>query len=217
MFRIHHEGRKPIIIACILIILAGVLLIQVAPPFLRILGGLILLAFLFLVVYFFRIPKRELTLVDAGNIIAPAYGKIVVIEEVEEPEYLQAKCKQISIFMSPLNVHINWFPCSGKIVYKQHHPGKYMVAWHPKSSLENERTTTVIEKNDTSILVRQIAGAVARRIINYASPGNEVKLGQQLGFIKFGSRVDVLLPLSATILVNLDQKVIGGQTVLAKL
>jgi phosphatidylserine decarboxylase len=119
--------------------------------------------------------------------------------------------------MSPLNVHINWYPCNGKIVYKQHHEGKYLVAWHPKSSLENERTTTVIQRKEANILVRQIAGAVARRIINYSQPGDRAILGQQLGFIKFGSRVDVLLPVNATVDVNLQQIVQGGVTVIATL
>ena len=119
--------------------------------------------------------------------------------------------------MSPLNVHINWFPCNGKVVYKQYHPGKYLVAWHPKSSTENERTTVVIERNDVNILVRQVAGAVARRIMNYAVPGQTAQLGEQLGFIKFGSRVDVLVPLASVVKVNLNQKVLGGVTVLAQL
>ena len=136
-------------------------------------GAIILLTFLLLVVYFFRVPKRTLRIEDDGRIVAPADGKVVVIEEVEDTEFLQARCKQISIFMSPLNVHINWYPCAGQIVYKQHHEGKYLVAWHPKSSLENERTTTVIQRKEINILVRQIAGAVARRIINYSQPGDQ--------------------------------------------
>lgn len=217
MFRIHKEGRTIITITCIVVVLLGAILIQYAPPFLRVAGGIALLILLLLVIYFFRIPHRELTIPDTGQIIAPADGKVVALEEVEEAEYLQAKCRQISIFMSPLNVHINWFPLGGQVVYKQHHHGKYMVAWHPKSSLENERTTTVIRRNESHILVRQIAGAVARRIINYASPGNEVQPGAEMGFIKFGSRVDVLLPLDSRVEVSLHQKVKGGQTILATL
>ena len=217
MFQIHPEGRKIILITCILVFLLGIFLIYLTPSWLRITGAIVLLVFLLLVVSFFRVPKRDLQVEDDGRIIAPADGKVVVIEEVEDTEFLQARCKQISIFMSPLNVHINWYPCSGKIVYKQHHEGKYLVAWHPKSSLENERTTTVIQRKETNVLVRQIAGAVARRIINYSQPGDQAALGQELGFIKFGSRVDVLLPLSAKINVNLQQIVEGGVTVIAKL
>lgn len=217
MLRIHKEGKTTILITCLAIILLGFLLINWAPGWLRILGGLTLLVFLILIVYFFRVPNRSLTVNDSGQIIAPADGKVVVIEEVEETEYLQASCKQISIFMSPLNVHINWYPCGGKIVYKQHHPGKYLVAWHPKSSEENERTTTVIQNHETSVLVRQVAGAVARRIVNYANPGSEAELGRQMGFIKFGSRVDILLPLTASVRVSLNQVVQGGMTVIAEL
>jgi len=217
MFRIHKEGNTTIVITCIVVFLLGFLLLNFTPPWLRIVGGVALLVLLLLVVSFFRIPNRNLVVDDHAQIIAPADGKVVVIEEVEETEYLQAKCKQISVFMSPLNVHINWFPCNGKVVYKQHHPGKYLVAWHPKSSLENERTTVVIERKEANILVRQVAGAMARRIMNYAMPGQTAQLGEQLGFIKFGSRVDVLLPVTSTIKVNLDQKVQGGLTVLAQL
>jgi phosphatidylserine decarboxylase len=217
MFRIHKEGRTIITITCIVVVLLGAILIQYAPSYLRVAGGVALLILLLMVIYFFRVPRREPNIPDTGQIIAPADGKVVALEEVEEPEYLQAKCKQISIFMSPLNVHINWFPLGGEVVYKQHHHGKYLVAWHPKSSLENERTTTVIRQKETNILIRQIAGAVARRIINYASPGNEVLPGQEMGFIKFGSRVDVLLPLNSRVEVSLHQRVKGGQTILATL
>ncbi|MBK8506769.1 MAG: phosphatidylserine decarboxylase family protein [Saprospiraceae bacterium] len=217
MFQIHPEGRKIILITCVLVFLLGILLGYLAPAWMRIIGAIILLTFLLLVVSFFRVPKRTLRVEDDGRIIAPADGKVVVIEEVEDTEFLQARCKQISIFMSPLNVHINWYPCNGQIVYKQHHEGKYLVAWHPKSSLENERTTTVIQRKEANILVRQIAGAVARRIINYSQPGDQAILGQQLGFIKFGSRVDILLPVTARVDVDLQQIVEGGVTVIATL
>lgn len=217
MFRIHKEGINIILIACFVVFLVGILLLNLAPGWLRIVGGLLLLTLLLLIVYFFRIPNRQLELNEDGQIIAPADGKIVVIEEVEETEYLQARCKQVSIFMSPLNVHINWYPLAGKVVYKQYHPGKYLVAWHPKSSLENERTTIVLQHEEINVLVRQIAGAMARRIINYSTVGEKVKPGMEMGFIRFGSRVDVLLPLSATVKVELNQMVKGGVTVLAQL
>ncbi|MCB0664368.1 MAG: phosphatidylserine decarboxylase family protein [Saprospiraceae bacterium] len=217
MFRIHKEGRNIILIACLAVFVVGLLLINFAPGWLRIIGGLTLLVLFFLIIYFFRIPNRTLEVDKEGQIIAPADGKVVVIEEVEDTEYLQARCKQISIFMSPLNVHINWYPIRGKVVYKHYHPGKYLVAWHPKSSLENERTTIVLQYNEVNILIRQIAGAMARRIINYSKVGDDVKPGMEMGFIRFGSRVDVLLPVSAVVKVDLNQTVKGGKTVLAQL
>ena len=176
-----------------------------------------LIILLGLIVYFFREPERSVHEVDDRSVLAPADGKVVVIEEVYEPEFFMEKRLQISIFMSPLNVHINWNAIGGKVVYHKYHPGKYLVAWHPKSSLENERTTTVVEGNKHTILVRQIAGAVARRIINYLHPGDQVTQGQEMGFIRFGSRVDVLLPLSAEVQVETGQKVTGNRTLLAKL
>ncbi|MCL4112197.1 UNVERIFIED_CONTAM: hypothetical protein GTU68_033055 [Idotea baltica] len=217
MLQIHKEGRRAITITCILIVaLAAVILYTVPQPFKAILG-IGLLVFLGLVISFFRVPQRDLINVDSNQIIAPADGKVVVIEEVEDEEFEAGRYLQISIFMSPLNVHINWYPCFGKVVYTKHHHGKFLVAWHPKSSVENERTTTVINRGEHNIIVRQVAGAVARRIVNYAAIGNEVKLSQQLGFIKFGSRVDVLLPVSAQIKVALDEKAKGGQTIIATL
>jgi len=169
-----------------------------------------------LIVYFFRSPKREIMLCD-DYIISPADGKIVVIEEVTENEYLKDKCKQISIFMSPFNVHCNRYPCSGNIIYSKYHPGSYLVAWHPKSSEENERTTVVVENKKYTILLRQIAGALARRIVCYAVVGESAKQGQELGFIKFGSRVDLFLPLNSKIKVELGQAVKGGKTVIAEI
>ncbi|NND34252.1 MAG: phosphatidylserine decarboxylase family protein [Saprospiraceae bacterium] len=217
MFRLHKEGTTTIIITCLLVILVGLLLMWLVPNPYRSLAVVVLLFFLLLILYFFRIPSR--TYITSGDdlIVSPCDGKVVVIEDVEEREFLKTKCTQISIFMSPLNVHINWYPCNGDIVYSKHHHGKYLVAWHPKSSLENERTTTVIKCMDTHILVRQIAGAVARRIVNYAKIGQKAALSDQLGFIKFGSRVDVLIPLNSSIEVSIDQIVKGGQTILAKL
>jgi phosphatidylserine decarboxylase len=169
-----------------------------------------------LVLQFFRSPDRALE-PNENLIIAPADGKVVVIEEVEEPEYFQGRKKQVSIFMSPLNVHVNWYPIGGEIQYVKYHPGEYLVAWHPKSSTLNERTSIVIkDKQGREILVRQIAGAVARRIVYYAEEKLEVTQGGQLGFIKFGSRVDVYLPLDAEVMVELEQTVSGSQTPIAR-
>lgn len=170
-----------------------------------------------LIVQFFRVPNRVLTTHDA-QIIAPADGTIVVIEETDEGEYFKARRRQISIFMSPLNVHVNRNPVSGVVRYFRYYPGKYLVAWHPKSSTENERTTVVIQaKNGVDVLFRQIAGAVARRIRWYVKEGQPVEQGQEMGFIKFGSRVDVFLPLDADIKVKIGDRTKGGVTVLAEL
>jgi len=173
--------------------------------------------FFFLIVQFFRVPTRVVTS-DESRIVAPCDGKVVVIEEVVENEYFQGPRRQISIFMSPLNVHVNWNPISGVVQYFKYHPGLYLVAWHPKSSTDNERTTTVIRTSQgVDILFRQIAGAVARRIRWYVKEGDEVQQSTQMGFIKFGSRVDVFVPLDAEIKVNLNDKTVGSVTVLAEL
>lgn len=171
--------------------------------------------FFILIVQFFRDPHRD-TPVGDDLIIAPADGKVVVIEEVDEPEYLKTKCRQISIFMSPVNVHVNRYPTSGKVLYEKYHPGKYLVAWHPKSSTENERTTVVVEHPKGQVLFRQIAGALAKRIVNYAKVGHVAKAGAEYGFIKFGSRIDIYLPLECEINVELNQKTVGGETVIAR-
>ena len=166
---------------------------------------------------FFRNPSRN-TVRNTNHVIAPADGKVVVIENVEEPEYFKGTRKQISIFMSPLNVHVNRNPISGVVSYLKYHPGKYLVAWHPKSSTDNERTTTVIKNDDgEEILFRQIAGAVARRICYYVDTGDTVKQGGEMGFIKFGSRIDVFVPTDSKITVDIDQVTRGGETVLAEL
>ncbi len=166
---------------------------------------------------FFRNPSRN-TVRNTNHVIAPADGKVVVIENVEEPEYFKGTRKQISIFMSPLNVHVNRNPISGVVSYFKYHPGKYLVAWHPKSSTDNERTTTVIKNDDgEEILFRQIAGAVARRICYYVDTGDTVKQGEEMGFIKFGSRIDVFVPTDSKITVDIDQVTRGGETVLAEL
>jgi phosphatidylserine decarboxylase len=160
------------------------------------------------------LPKRENTIQDDA-IIAPADGKVVTIEEVQADEYFTDRRIQVSIFMSPLNVHVNRNPVSGEIAYSQYHKGKYLVAWHPKSSTENERHSVVYRKDGKEILVKQIAGAVAKRIVNYLQPGQQVKQAEEMGFIKFGSRVDLLLPIDAKIHVKIGDKPLGGVTVIA--
>lgn len=167
------------------------------------------------VIQFFRAPKRDV-IQNENQIISPCDGKVVVIEETEEKEFIQEKRRQVSIFMSPINVHNNRYPISGAIKYFKYHPGKYLVAWHPKSSTDNERTTVVVEDSKgRSVLFRQIAGALARRIVFYGKENDQVEQGSECGFIKFGSRVDLMLPLNAEINVDLEQKVVGGKTVIA--
>jgi phosphatidylserine decarboxylase len=174
-------------------------------------------ALFIIILQFFRSPNRKLTIHDR-QIICPADGKVVVLEETEETEFLKDKRMQISVFMSPVNVHVNRNPISGIVKFFKYHPGKYLFAWDPKSSTENERTTTVVEhKNGVQILYRQIAGALARRIVWYLKEGDQVEQSQQFGFIKFGSRVDLFLPLGTQINVNLNEPVKGGVTVLATL
>lgn len=169
---------------------------------------------LFLIIQFFRLPSRTNRAGDNAW-VSPCDGKVVVIEETMENEFLKTRCLQVSIFMSPLNVHCNWTPCAGKVLYAKYHPGTYLVAWHPKSSTENERTTVVIERHDgQKVLVRQIAGAVARRIVCYATEGRTYSKNDELGFIKFGSRVDLFLPLGTTMEVKIGDKVKGNETVI---
>lgn len=178
--------------------------------------SIISLAFFLFIVSFFRIPARQYT---TGNslVVSPCDGKVVVIEEVYEPEYFKDKRLQVSIFMSPANVHVNRNPISGVVKLSQYHAGKYLVAWHPKSSTENERHSVVIGNGKTDILVRQIAGALARRIVNYLKPGMEVAQNDEMGFIKFGSRVDLYLPIGTEVAVKLEEVVQGGVSVIAKI
>jgi phosphatidylserine decarboxylase len=217
MIRFHKEGYKIIVIAFILSI-AGILL---AEKFIEIIWivkaiQIVVLAFLFIVLQFFRNPKRA-TDINENTIIAPVDGKVVVIEEVEEPEYFKDKRIQVSIFMSPINVHVTRYAMSGLIKYSKYHPGKYLVAWHPKASTENERTTIVLEnKVFGEVLYRQIAGALAKRIVNYAEEGTEVIQGTDAGFIKFGSRVDLYLPLGTELTVKLGDVVKGGTQIVAQ-
>jgi phosphatidylserine decarboxylase len=175
---------------------------------------IITLALLIFMISFFRVPKRKLT-VREDAIIAPADGKVVVIEEIQADEYFTDKRIQVSIFMSPLNVHLNRNPVSGDILYSQYHKGKYLVAWHPKSSTENERHSVVYRKSGKELLVKQIAGAMAKRIVNYLRAGQKVEQTAEMGFIKFGSRVDLLLPLDAKVQVKIGDKVQGGVSVIA--
>ncbi|WP_140938077.1 phosphatidylserine decarboxylase family protein [Sphingobacterium lumbrici] len=174
-------------------------------------------AFLFItIVQFFRSPRKNIS-VDDHIILCPADGKVVVIEETEETEYFKDKRIQVSIFMSPINVHVNRNPISGIVSYFKYHPGKFLVAWHPKSSTDNERTTVVVKhQNNTEVLFRQIAGALARRIVWYVKEGDTVTQGNEFGFIKFGSRVDIFLPLGTQIDVNINDKVVGGKTIIAR-
>jgi phosphatidylserine decarboxylase len=216
---IHIEGYKSIALATIIFIALNMLMrwfFAASLPWLCTLFFILTLGLVLFVVSFFRIPARTLTIAD-GKIISPADGKVVVIEETVDEEYFKGKRLQVSVFMSPLNVHVNRNPISGDIVYNQYHKGKYLVAWNPKSSTENERHTTVIKNGNTEILVKQIAGAVARRIVNYLQVGNKVKQTDEYGFIKFGSRVDLLLPIGTTINVQLNEVVQGGVTVIATL
>lgn len=213
----HKEGAKIILIATILV--AALILLAdhfIALTWLRMTIQIIGLIFLILILQFFRNPKR-FTPNNDNHVIAPVDGKVVVIEEVFEAEYFNDKRLQVSIFMSPINVHVTRYAVNGKINFSKYHPGKYLVAWHPKASTENERTTVVIEnQNFGEILYRQIAGALARRIVNYAKEGTMVKQGTDAGFIKFGSRVDLFLPLGTKINVSLNQTVKGGETVVAE-
>jgi phosphatidylserine decarboxylase len=216
---IHREGYKSIAIGTLIFGAINFICFYFFSASLPALCWVIFFATLFLLLFlisFFRIPNRTLTIND-NAIVAPADGKVVVIEEIIDVEYFNAKRLQVSIFMSPANVHVNRNPLSGEVVYNQYHKGKYLVAWHPKSSTENERHSVVIKKNNTEILVKQIAGALAKRIVNYLQVGQKVNQTDEMGFIKFGSRVDLLLPVGTKVNVALNQVVQGGVTVIATL
>ncbi|MES2238827.1 MAG: phosphatidylserine decarboxylase family protein [Bacteroidota bacterium] len=212
----HKEGTKTILLG--IIFTAAVLLISDnCIDIIWLQKGLQVFAFLILIIIlqFFRNPKRTV-IINENQILAPVDGKVVVIEEVYEGEYFKDKRLQVSIFMSPINVHVTRYAMNGIIKFSKYHPGKFLVAWHPKASEENERTTVVIENNTFgAVLYRQIAGALARRIVNYAQEGMQVVQGTDAGFIKFGSRVDLFLPLGTPINVVLNQKAIGGKTIIA--
>ncbi|HVA98151.1 MAG TPA: phosphatidylserine decarboxylase family protein [Bacteroidia bacterium] len=214
---IHKEGYPTIILTAIFLAILNFIVCYFCAgcEIIKILTWIFSGFLAIIILQFFRNPKLNIV-INENAIIAPADGKVVVIEKVLESEYFKDERIQVSVFMSPLNVHINRFPISGIVKYVKYHPGLYLVAWHPKSSTENERTTLVVEhKNTQKILFRQIAGALARRIVYYAKEGDNAVQGSEFGFIKFGSRVDILLPLDAKIKVDLEQKVKGGQTVIA--
>lgn len=214
---IHKEGRTLLFV--LLIVFVGIVWVSdlyLSEVLRNIIIGVCAVLYL-IVLQFFRNPIFTVSK-NLKHVIAPADGKVVVIEEVEEPEYFKGKRKQISIFMSPFNVHVNRMPVGGAVSYYKYHPGKYLVAWHPKSSTENERTTVVAKMdNGTEVLFRQIAGALARRIKCYVQQGQKLEQGQEFGFIKFGSRVDIFLPLDTKVTVKIDDVTKGGRTVIAEL
>lgn len=215
--RIHKEGYSSIAWATLIfgaINLLSFYFISYSYPFFSWIIFFVTLVFLLFIISFFRIPNRKLT-VQRDAIIAPADGKVVAIEEVQADEYFSDRRIQVSIFMSPLNVHVNRNPVGGEVVYSQYHKGKYLVAWHPKSSTENERHTVVYKINSKELLVKQVAGAIAKRIINNLQPGLRVKQSEEMGFIKFGSRVDLLLPIDSNVKVKIGDSATGGVTIIA--
>ena len=216
---IHKEGFKTIGISATLLVLLNLANFSILSSHFPIVSWILFLTsfgvFIFLI-SFFRIPNRKLTL-ENGKIIAPADGQVVVVEEIIDTEYFNDKRLQVSIFMSPLNVHVNRAPISGEILYNKYHPGKFLVAWNPKSSTDNERHSIVIKDHKGNhLLVKQIAGALARRIVNYMQIGQLINQTNEIGFIKFGSRVDLLLPIETKLLINIGDKVQGGVTVIAE-
>jgi len=216
MIRIHREGIIIVSIISLMIAMIAIVTSYFFPPWLYIISLLFLTVILVLVFRFFRIPRRIMK-IERGAVMAPADGKVVAIEKVHETEYFKDERILVSIFMSIHDVHINWFPIAGKIEYFKYHPGKYLVARHPKSSDLNERTSVVISNEQTEILVRQIAGYVARRIISYTTPGKIVEQSSEMGFIRFGSRLDVYLPVDAAITVSLGDTTTGGVDAIARL
>ena len=219
-YRIHSEGNSILVVSFIVAVLINAPLWYFLPD-LYILNSVVSvfsLVLYLLIVNFFRSPKRIFPGDVENVVVAPADGKVVVVEKVFEPDHFKDERIQVSIFMSPLNVHANWYPVDGVVVRSEHQKGKFHKAWLPKASTENERSLVVIKMEDgREILVRQIAGAMARRIVTYAAAGEECFIDQHMGFIKFGSRVDLYLPLDADIKVSLDQKTVGNETVIAKL
>lgn len=213
--RIHKEGIKILIVFFIILLVICSLSWFALGAIGLIITLSIAVVFYAIVLRFFRVPKRKIE-TDNKKVFAPCDGKVVVIEEVDEKEFLNTRCIQISIFMSVWNVHINWNPIGGKVVYTKHHPGNFFLAWEPKSSTLNERTSIAIERPDgVRVMFKQIAGYVARRIVCYSKVGKEAKQNDEMGFIKFGSRVDVFIPLNSAVKVELNQKVVGTQTTLA--
>jgi len=214
----HKEGYKIIFVTFAFVVISILLTDKlISVKWLQTITMIALLVFLILILQFFRNPKRHTSSNDA-QVVSPVDGKVVVIEEVLENEFFKDKRLQVSIFMSPINVHVTRYPIGGNIIFSKYHPGKYLVAWHPKASEENERTTVVVEnKTYGKVLYRQIAGALAKRIVNYAKTDGIATQGADSGFIKFGSRVDLFLPLNTNIKVKLNQKVRGGESVIAEI
>ena len=215
---VHKEGYRTIAISAIIFAVLNLLsfnFISSSSPFISWIVFIITFGLLLFIISFFRVPKRDFTSAQT-KIIAPADGKVVVIEETHDDEYFKGRRLQVSIFMSPANVHVNRNPVSGEVVYSQYHKGKYLVAWDPKSSTHNERHSVVIKNDDGEILVKQIAGALAKRIVNYLKPGQKVEQNTEMGFIKFGSRVDLLLPVDTKLDIKLGQSVKGGVTVISE-
>lgn len=216
---IHREGYTIISITIAVLALINILLLLFFPgqPLILVPVMVVSIAVFILILQFFRYPNRNLTRSE-NCVVCPADGKVVVIEKTFESEYFKDERLMVSVFMSPINVHANWYPVSGKISHLRYHKGKKLVAWHPKSSTENERTTIVIQKdNKTEILVRQIAGALANRIVYYPQEGDMIRQSAELGFIKFGSRVDIYMPLNSKVNVHMNQKVTGGMDIIAEL
>ena len=215
MIRIHKEGRLIIpIFFLVLLFLNWIIYLLIPFEIITWAAALAALIFFGFIINFFRNPKRSSS--EQNVILAPADGKVVVIEETQEEEYFKDKRLQISIFMSPLDVHVNRSPIKGAVAYVKYHPGKYLVAWHPKSSTENEHNTVVIKNEQLSVLVRQIAGTVARRISFYRKENEQLSAGGEIGFIRFGSRVDLLLPVGTAVEIKLQQQLVGGETVVAR-
>lgn len=215
---IHKEGYPTIAWTVIIVVILNLLsfyFLSFEMPVLTALISVVTIVLLLFIISFFRIPNRQLTR-NENAIVAPADGTVVAIEEVQADEYFTDRRIQVSIFMSPLNVHVNRNPVDGDVTYSQYHKGKYLVAWHPKSSTENERHTVVYRKDGKEVLTKQIAGALAKRIVNYLKAGQQVKQAEEMGFIKFGSRVDLLLPLDARVKVKIGDKPKGGVTVVAE-
>lgn len=215
--RLHREGTDILLVTLALLLILNILVwwsSHVAGIILTSVSAVLYL----LLVNFFRSPKRNFTGNRENVVVSSVDGKVVALEEVYEPEYLKCKCIQISVFMTIFDVHANWFPVDGEVIYVTHHPGRFLSAWLPKSSTENERSTVVIRTDDgQEVLMRQIAGAMARRIVTYAEPGNAANIEDHMGFIKFGSRVDIFLPLGTEILTEINKKTIGGVTTIARL
>lgn len=211
---IHKEGYRIILTTIIILLGLNYAIAYFGIEWLNTITHIASIIFFLLILQFFRNPIRKVTALE-NEVVAPADGKVVVIEEVEETEYFKDKRLQVSIFMSPINVHVNRYPINGKVQYAKYHPGKYLVAWHPKSSTKNERTTVVVENDKIAVLFRQIVGALARRIVMYSKENDIANKGDDFGFIKFGSRVDLYFPIGTKIEVELNQVVKGNKTIIA--